>query len=140
MSKSINSDRKGYYKALEQTTGYMQKDRLIDITMWHEWFLNTLYKSITEAIASLGYVVQKAKFWDAHRNDKLNARQTKVLNMILDKGIENFEGGLTTKKYMKMSKTTSATASRDMKEMVLFACIKKVEGTSGRNVCYDVLI
>lgn len=56
--------------------------------------------------------------------------------MILDKGIENLEGGLTTKKYMKMSKTTS----RDMKEMVLLTCIKKVEGTSGRNVRYDVLI
>jgi len=140
MSKSINSDRKAYYKALEGTTGYMQKDRLIDITIWHEWFLNTLYHSLTQAIASLGYVVQKATFWDAHRNDKLNARQTKVLNMILDKGIENFEGGLTTKKYIKMANTTSATASRDIKEMVIFACIKKVEGTSGRNVRYDVLI
>ena len=40
MSKSINADRKGYYKALENTTGYIKKANPIDITFWCEWFLS----------------------------------------------------------------------------------------------------
>ncbi|CAA6814259.1 MAG: Filamentation induced by cAMP protein Fic [uncultured Sulfurovum sp.] len=140
MSKSINSDRKGYYKALEKTTGYIKKDNLIDITFWCEWFLKMLEKSLIEAIASIVYVVDKAKFWDKHRNNPINERQTKVLNSILDKGMENFEGGLSTKKYIKITGTTSATASRDIKSLVKMGCIKQVDGSSGRSVRYEVLV
>ena len=140
ISKSINSDRKGYYNALEQTTGYIKKSNPMDITFWCEWFLGTLHKSLTEAVASIEHVVDKAKFWDKHRESGINERQTKVLNAILDKGIKNFEGGLSTKKYIKIANTTSATASRDIKGLVLLGCIKQIAGTSGRNVRYEVLL
>jgi len=103
-------------------------------------FLNTLYKSLTEAIESIEHVVDKAKFWDKHRDSGINERQTKVLNTILDKGVENFEGGLSTKKYIKIANTTSATASRDIKSLLLLGCIRQVEGMSGRNVRYEVLV
>ena len=111
MSKSIDSDRKGYYKALEKTTGYIIKDNLMDITFWCEWFLKTLHTSLIEAITSIEHIVDKAKFWDNHKNSNLNERQTKVLNTILDKGITHSQSGLTTKKYIKIAQTTSATAS-----------------------------
>ncbi len=140
MSKSINSDKKGYYKALEHTTGYIKKDLPLDITVWCEWFLRTLERSLIEALNSVEYIVEKARFWDKHRESELNSRQIKVLNTILDKGIENFENGLSTKKYMKIAQTTSATASRDIKGLVMSGCIKQVEGTSGRNVRYIIKI
>ncbi len=140
MSKSINSDRKGYYNALEKTTGYIKKSKPMDITFWCEWFLGTLHKSLTDAVSSIEHVVDKAKFWDKHRESGINERQTKVLNAILDKGIKNFEGGLSTKKYKKIASTTSATASRDIKGLVLLGCIKQIDGASGRNVRYEVLL
>jgi len=140
LSKSINSDRKGYYKALENTTGYIKKTNPTDITFWCEWFLNTLYMSIVEAISSIEHVVAKAQFWDRHRSSAINERQTKVLNVILDKGVKNFEGGLSTKKYIKIANTTSATASRDIKGLLLLGCIRQVEGTAGRGVRYEVLL
>jgi len=141
MSKSINSDRKGYYNALERTTGYIIKENpIIDITLWCEWFLNTLYSSLIEAIASIEHVVDKAKFWDRHRDTTINERQTKVLNTILDRGVNHPQSGLTTKKYMKIVKTTSATASRDIKGLLLMGCIEQVEGSSGRSVRYVVLV
>jgi Fic family protein len=140
MSKSINSDRKGYYKALEQTTGYIKKENPLDITVWCEWFLKTLHGSLVEAIASIEHVVEKAKFWDKHRNSAINERQTKVLNSILDRGVEHTQSRLTTKKYMKIAQTTSATASRDIKGLLEFGCIKQIEGTSGRSVGYVVLV
>ena len=139
MSKSINADRKGYYNTLEQTTGYIRKENPLDITVWCEWFLKTLHSSLIEAIASVEHVVEKAKFWDRHRESAINERQTKVLNSILDRGVNHVQSGLTAKKYMKIAQTTSATASRDIKSLLELGCIEQVEGTSGRSVRYVVL-
>ena len=140
MSKSIHNDRKSYYRALEHTTGYIAKEDPMDITLWCEWFLETLSHALSEAIASIEHVVDKARFWDKHRESPLNERQIKVLNIILDRGIDHEESGLSTKKYMKMAHTTSATASRDMKALVELGCIKQLEGTSGRNIRYRVIL
>jgi len=141
MSSAINADRKGYYHALEHTTGYIKKeDNHLDITYWCEWFLSTLYKALTDTKSKLGYIIDKTKFWDRHKDSNLNARQTKVLNKILDMGIENFEGDLSKKKYIKIADTTSTTASRDISELLALGCIVQVEGTQGRNVRYRVRV
>ncbi|MEA1893563.1 MAG: Fic family protein [Campylobacterota bacterium] len=140
MSKSINDDRKGYYKALERTTGYMQKDNLLDITYWCKWFLDTLYVALIEARKQLNYIIDKTKFWDKHKDDNLNARQTKVINKILDMGSDNFVGNLSKKNYITIANTTPATASRDIAELLKKGCIVQVEGSSGRSVRYTVQV
>ena len=141
MSNAINDDRKGYYKALENTTGYIKKeDDFLDITFWCEWFLQTLYKALLEAKMKLNFIVFKTKFWDKYRDKNLNARQIKVLNFILDIGIENFKGNLSKKKYMSISSSSSTTASRDILELLEIGCIKQVEGTDGRNISYEIVI
>ena len=141
MSNAINDDRKGYYKALEQTTGYIQKeDNYLDITPWCEWFLQTLYKALVEAKMKLNFIVFKTKFWDKYRDKNFNARQIKVLNFILDIGIENFKGNLSKKKYMSISDSSSSTASRDIMELLEIGCIKQIDGTAGRNIGYTIVI
>ncbi len=141
MSNAINDDRKGYYKALEHTTGYIKKeDNFLDITFWCEWFLQTLYKALIEAKMKLNFIVFKTKFWDKYTDKNLNARQIKVLNFILDIGIENFKGNLSKKKYISISNSSSTTASRDISELLEIGCIKQVEGTAGRNVRYEINI
>ncbi|NQY92739.1 MAG: Fic family protein [Campylobacteraceae bacterium] len=139
MSSAINNDRRGYYKVLESTTGYIrQNSNHLDITLWCEWFLSTLHVALMDTKNKLGYILDKTKFWDKYKNSKLNARQTKVLNKILDIGIENFQGDLSKKKYIIIADTTSSTASRDISELLDLGCIKQVEGTQGRNVRYKV--
>ena len=140
MSKSINDDRKGYYDALEHTTGYIKKDDPMDITHWCKWFFETLYSALMEAQKSLSYIVDKTRFWDVHKEDGLNARQTKVLNKILDMGSENFDGGLSKKKYINIANTTPATASRDIANLLEKKCIRQVENTQGRNVRYEIIV
>ena len=141
MSSAINSDRNGYYKALENTTGYVRKsDNHLDITIWCEWFLTTLHTALLNTKSKLGYIADKTKFWDKHKESNLNARQTKILNKILDLGIENFKGDLSKKKYMIIADTTSSTASRDISELLELGCISQVQGTKGRNVRYKVNI
>lgn len=141
MSSAINDDRKAYYKALEYTTGYIKKeDNFLDITFWCEWFLQTLYKALLDAKDKLNFIALKTKFWDKNRDKELNARQIKVLNFILDIGIDNFKGNLTKKKYMSISNSSSSTASRDLSQLIELKCIKQIEGTAGRNVSYEINI
>ena len=141
MSNAINDDRKAYYKALEQTTGYIQKvDNFLDITFWCEWFLQTLYQALIDTKMKLNFIVFKTKFWDKYKDRNLNTRQTKVLNFILDIGIENFKGNLSKKKYMSISDSSSSTASRDISELLEIGCIKQIVGTAGRNISYEIVI
>jgi len=141
MSNAINEERKGYYKALEYTTGYIKKeDNFLDITYWCEWFLQTLYKALIDAKMKLNFIVFKTQFWDKYRDKNLNARQIKVLNFILDIGVENFKGNLSKKKYMSISGSSSSTASRDIGELLEIGCIKQIEGTAGRNIRYTLLL
>lgn len=141
MSSAINADRKGYYEALERTTGYVKKeDKHLDITVWCEWFLTTLHIALLDTKNKLGYILDKTKFWDTHKNDGLNSRQIKVINRILDVGVENFKGDLSKQKYMKIADTTSSTASRDLSELLEYVCIEQVEGTAGRNIRYKIKI
>lgn len=141
MSSAINSDRKGYYRALEFTTGYIKKeDGFLDITLWCEWFLATLHTALVNTKEKLTYIIDKTNFWDKHKQSHLNARQIKVLNKILDIGVNNFQGDLSKKKYITIADTTSATASRDIKDLLDLGCIKKVEGTIGKNTRYRVCV
>jgi Fic family protein len=139
ISTAINSDRRGYYNILDNTTNLFL-NRKFDITPWLEWHLNMLKSAMFDALQSIEYLIQKTKFWDLHRRHPLNERQIKVLNRVLDKGVENFEGGISTKKYMSLTKVSKATAVRDITQLVEFGCIKQIEGTGGRNIRYEVSV
>ena len=139
ISTAINSDRKAYYEILDKTTNLFL-NRTFDITPWLIWHLNILKNAMQNALLNIEHLIQKTKFWDIHRNQPLNERQIKVLNKIFDVGIDNFEGGLNTKKYMAITKISKATATRDISELIEFECIKQIDGTAGRNVRYTVNI
>ena len=139
ISTAINSDRKAYYEILDKTTNLFL-NRTFDITPWLIWHLNILKNAMQNALLNIEHLIQKTKFWDIHRNQPLNERQIKVLNKIFDFGIDNFEGGLNTKKYMAITKVSKATATRDISELIEFECIKQVDGTAGRNIRYTINI
>ena len=138
MSKSIYEDRIGYYEALDKTTGRFEKNDPLDITCWMEWFFKTLQHALLDAQKQLNYIVEKTKFWDAHREDELNSRQIKVLNRLLDIGSENFKDDLTKAKYVKIANTAETNASRDISDLLAKGCIKQVEGTTGRGTRYTI--
>ena len=137
ISTAINNDRKGYYDILDKTTNLF-KNRNFDITPWLEWHLNILNSAMINALSNIEYLIQKTKFWDKYRDLALNDRQIKVLNRILDIGVDNFEGGLSTKKYISLTKVSKATAVRDISQLVEFGCIIQIDGSGGRNIRYVV--
>lgn len=98
MSASILDDRAGYYRILEAS----QKGGL-DITKWLQWFLETLLKSLEQALARIDRVLVKARFWQAHRSQTLSAEQIKVLNRLLDGGERGFEEGISAAQYQAVA-------------------------------------
>jgi Fic family protein len=137
ISTAISNDRTGYYEILDITTNlFLNKE--YDLTSWLEWHLKILNYAMDQALKNIEYLIQKTKFWDIHRKNALNERQIKVLNKILDMGSENFEGGLSTKKYISMTQVSKATAIRDINELLEFGCIEQIKDTAGRNIRYKV--
>ena len=135
VSNAIKNDRKNYYDVLEKTT-----TGNTDITLWLEWFLNTILKSLKNSKDNISYVLQKTKFWDKHRETLLNERQIKVLNKLLDIGMNNFEGGINTRKFAAITKVSKITAARDIKDLVQKECLIQNPETAGRNISYSVFI
>ena len=93
--------------------------------LWHTEMIN---KAIEISLQQVQIAIQKAKFWDRAREYALNKRQIKVLNRLLDAGVDGFEGGLSTKKYISIAKTSPATAKRDIADLLSKNLISQVEG------------
>jgi Fic family protein len=49
---------------------------------------------------------------------KLNERQEKVIARLFREGPEGFQGGLSAGKYISIAKTSRATATRDLQDLV----------------------
>jgi Fic family protein len=129
MSAQIRRERSDYYTTLER----MQKGPL-EVTPWQEWFLSCLRRAIEGSEDALGAVLQKARFWERHAQQSLNARQVKVLNNLLD----GFEGKLTTSKYAKVTKCSQDTAYRDILDLVARGALRKGPA-GGRSTSYSLV-
>lgn len=132
MAASIMEKHADYYNILEST----QKGD-VDITPWLSWFLETLKDAMEKAAARIDHVLQKAKFWQQHSQDGLNAEQSKVLNKLLDAGPHGFEGGLSAAKYQSMAKVSKATATRHLSYLLEKKCLVKLDG-GGRSTRYEI--
>lgn len=132
MSASILEDRAGYYRILESS----QKATL-DITEWLTWFLQTLLRSLQQAITRIDSVLGKTRFWQAHRECDLSAEQIKVLNRLLDGGERGFEQGLNAGQYQAVAKVSKATATRHLAELLDKGCLQRLPG-GGRSTRYKI--
>ncbi|GJM07419.1 MAG: cell division protein Fic [marine bacterium B5-7] len=132
LSSAMMKDRKSYYKNLELACrGNM------DITKWLTWFLSCIDSAIFNSLQLIESIQLKARFWEKHLNTQLNQRQKKVLNRLLNAGKDGFMGDMTNKKYMHLTKTSRATAYRELKDLVSKECLKPI--ASGRSAAYEII-
>lgn len=132
LSAQIMAERDDYYDILERS-----QRGTSDITEWLHWFLGCFRRAVNRSKMLLGLVLLKAKFWQQHKTDQLNDRQRKVIDRLLDAGPGGFEGGLTTRKYVSMAKTSRATAYREITDLVNKGILTQNPG-KGRNVSYEL--
>ncbi len=132
LSDQIVKTKASYYAILERT----QKGDL-SITDWLLWFLDCFDRALQHSEKLLEKVWSKAAFWQKHQQLQLNMHQSKVLNILLDAGRGGFQGGLTTRKYVSFTKTSRATAYREIVDLLEKNILKANEG-KGRSVSYDL--
>ena len=111
ISKQIEANKNDYYQLLEDS----QKGSL-DITEWIIWFLQQIGDAATTSQNRLFKIRQATLFWDNHREYNFNVRQKKLLQRLLN--TDDFEEGISRKKYKSLAHTTDITAARDLKDLV----------------------
>jgi Fic family protein len=118
LAYTIERKRKDYYAALERNN----KD--LEITGWMKYFANTVLEAQTNTIKRVDFYVAKAKLYERLRG-KLNERQDKVIARMFKEGIDGFKGGLSAEKYIAIAKTSRATATRDLQDLVEKSALTK---------------
>jgi len=111
LSTVIEAKKKDYYTALEA------HNFTCELTDWLLYFGHTIVEAQSRTLALVEFLINKAKFYDRYEL-VMNERQEKVIARLLSTGPAGFEGGLSAKNYMKISKTSSSTATRDLQDLV----------------------
>lgn len=132
VSSEIMKRREEYYTVLEN----VQRCR-VGVTEWFVWFLHCVTDAIEHSQDVIAHVFQRAEFWKKHAHTPLNERQKKVITKLLEAGTEGFTGGLTTRKYVGMTKTSRATAFREIQDLLEKGVLRHSVG-KGRSVKYDL--
>jgi len=111
LSTVIEKNKSTYYGALEAN------NKELEVTAWLEYFSGEILKAQKHTQKQIDFIIVKTKYFDFFR-DKLNERQGKVLLRVFREGLDGFKGGLSKSNYMHIAKTSSATATRDLKQLV----------------------
>ena len=126
MSSQIEAERRDYYAVLERS----QKGDLV-VTGWLTWFVECLDRSLDRAQETLSAVLRKARVWQRIGATRVNDRQRKIINRLLD----GFEGNLTTSKYAKLAGCSADTALRDIRDLLDRGVLLRNPGR-GRSASY----
>lgn len=129
MSSQILIERKRYYEVLQKV-----QHSLGDITEWIDWFLHCLKNAMQSTENTTQKILKKAEFWRLHEHTVINQRQRLILNKLF----EGFEGKLQTSKWAKVTKTSTDTALRDIKDLVQKGILRQTD-EGGRNANYELV-
>ena len=111
LSISIEAKKNDYYDALQLA------QRSNQISPWITYFVNLVLDAQRHTEQQIEFILKKTKFFD-HYGQQLNSRQLKVIRRILKEGLKGFEGGMTVRKYISITSTSKATATRDLQALV----------------------
>lgn len=131
LSSCINEKKKDYYDQLE----IQNKEN--DITPWLRYFSRVIIEAQGRTIQHIDFLITKAKFFEAHK-EQLNQRQLKVVNRILQEGPKGFEGGFSAKNYQAITRTSAATATRDLQDLVSKGIFSKTGQLKGTRYALDL--
>ncbi|MCF7853044.1 MAG: DUF4172 domain-containing protein [Simkaniaceae bacterium] len=118
ISKTLEKNKRQYYLELGKC------NHTLNIQDWVVFFSNMILKAQEESLAMLNFLIEKAHLLSKFKG-QLNQRQEKVLLRIFAEGIEGFKGGLSAENYIKITKTSRATATRDLAGLVKMGALFK---------------
>jgi Fic family protein len=128
-SAAIEANKDAYYDALNAA------QYTLDASAWIEYFVQTCLDAQIQAEKKINFTLKKTKLFDRFESE-MNERQLKVVRRMLEDGPDSFEGGMSAKKYMAITKTSKATATRDLQNLAEMGVLSPEGG--GRSVRYKV--
>lgn len=111
ISKLLEKRKKEYYAELEKC------NRTLDVQDWVKFFAEVVLQAHAESMTLLYFLIKKSKMLSS-LSEQLNPRQIKVLLRLFAEGPSGFKGGLSAENYISITKTTRATATRDLTDLV----------------------
>ena len=81
------------------------------------FFADIILEAQQASIQLLKFIIHKSKLMNRLALE-LNLRQKEVLLRMFAEGIEGFKGGLRAENYITITKTSKATATRDLADLV----------------------
>jgi Fic family protein len=118
LAQTIERKRKDYYAALERNNKTNQ------ITDWLTYFGRTILDAQATSSKRLEFYLAKASFYERLRGH-MNERQDKVIARMFREGIDGFKGGLSAENYISIARTSRATATRDLQDLVAKGALRK---------------
>jgi Fic family protein len=129
LSRQIESCKDEYYSELERA----QRSKSMDVTTWVEWMLVQIAQANEFANRTIDSAIQRIRFLARMAAFTLNERQQKTMKKLLDAGPKGYEGGMTTRKHVRIAQTSTPTAARDLIELERLGLLTRVgDGRSTR--------
>lgn len=111
LSYTIQKNKKAYYEALQKN------NQTLEITSWQTYFVQVILDALAYSRKLANFIVEKAKFYRRVEH-MLNERQKIAIDRVLRDGPDSFPLGLNAEKYIRMTGTSRATATRDLQDLV----------------------
>lgn len=111
LSHTIQNNRKAYYSELENA------NKSNNISIWLLYFAKTILDAQDYTRKMIEFLIQKTKLYDRIK-EQINLRQKRVIARMFEEGIEGFKGGLSAENYIRITKASRATTTRDLQDLV----------------------
>lgn len=118
LAATINRHKKAYYAQLHGASQTNQIDA------WMGWFADIVLEAQERTIESIRFLIDKTRLLDRLRG-QINDRQEKALIRMMAEGPDGFVGGLSAHNYRTITGAASATATRDLAQLVELGALKR---------------
>ena len=129
MSDRILRERANYYRALERAGR-----SATDITAWLSWFVGCLGRAVDEAWSAASRAQARVAFRERLRDVPLNARQRRVLGLLMDDPQES----LTAARWARIAHCNVEEAEADVRDLVRAGLMEPAPG-EGPNPRYRLV-
>ena len=118
LAYTIEKHKKDYYSNLGK------HNRTNNIQNWLDYFAKTIIEAQQNTEKRIQFILSKSRIMN-ELNGKLNERQEKALLRMFREGIDGFKGGLSAENYISITGAATATASRDLRDLVEKGALRK---------------
>lgn len=118
LAETIQRRRKAYYEELHRAS------RSNAVDAWLAWFADTALAAQARSRDHVAFLIAKTRLFDRLRG-AINERQEKALLRMFAQGPDGFDGGLSAANYRTITGALSATATRDLAELVALGALRR---------------